>query len=165
MRSSRVSPYVFSQAQFPTGATPYSVVVGDFNGDGRLDLAVANADSANGNTVSILLGRVDLTFAPKVDYATGAAPYAVIAADFNGDGKLDLAVGEPNNHTISVLLGNGDGTFQSHVDLAVGQGPRSLAAGDFNNDGKVDIAVANQTDNTVSILLGVGGGAFTSHVD
>jgi hypothetical protein len=101
--------YVFSQAQFPTGATPYSVAVGDFNGDGRLDLAVANADSANGNTVSILLGRSDGTFAPKVDYATGAAPYAVIAADFNGDGKLDLAVAEPNNNTVSILLGNGDG--------------------------------------------------------
>src|SRR6266853_5002238 len=104
-------------------------------------------------------GKSDGTFAPKVDY------HALIAVDFNGDGKLDVAVAEPNSNTISILFGNGDGTLQSHIDLPVGQGPRSLVAGDFNNDGKVDIAVANQTDNTVSILLGNGGGSFTSHVD
>jgi hypothetical protein len=89
----------------------------------------------------------------------------VVAADFNGDGKLDLAAAEPNNNTISILFGNGDGTFQSHLDLPVGQGPRALVAVDFNNDRNVDIAVANQTDGTVSILLGNGGGSFGSHVD
>jgi YD repeat-containing protein len=154
------SSYVFNRAQFATGPTPLSLTVGDFNGDGKLDLAVANADSANGNSVSILLGKPDGTFAPKVDYATGAAPYSVIAADFNGDGKLDLAVAEPNNNAISILLGNGDGTFQPHADVSVGQGPRSLVAGDFNSDGKADLAVANQTDNSVSILLGSGDGTF-----
>src|SRR5437016_7515592 len=79
--------YVFNQAQFATGPTPLSVTVGDFNGDGKLDLAVANADGSNGNSVSILVGKSDGTFDSKVDYATGAAPYSVIAADFNKDGK------------------------------------------------------------------------------
>src|SRR5438105_2962358 len=78
--------YVFNQAQFTAGPVPYSLALGDFNGDGRLDVAVANAGSTSGG-VSVLLGRSDGTLAPKVDYATAAAPYAVIAADFNGDGK------------------------------------------------------------------------------
>jgi hypothetical protein len=151
------SSYVFSQAQFATGPSPVSVIVGDFNGDGRLDLAVANA---SGGSISVLLGKPDGTFAPKMDYATGTTPWSVVAADFNGDGKPDLAVANTNDNTTSILLGNGDGAFQSHIDLPVGLGPRSVAVGDFNGDGKADLAVANQTDNTVSILLGYGNGTF-----
>ncbi len=140
------SSYVFGQAQFATGPSPVSVIVGDFNGDGRVDLAVANASGGN---ISVLLGKPDGTFAPKVDYSTGTTPWSVVAADFNGDGKPDLAVANTNDNTISILLGNGDGAFQTHIDLPVGQSPRSVAVGDFNGDGKADLAVANQTDNTV----------------
>ena len=152
--------YLFGQAQFATGQGPISVIVGDFNGDGILDLAVANASG----TVSILLGKPDGTFAPRVDYPTGTSPSSVVAADFNGDGKLDLAVTNEFDNTVSILIGNGDGTFQSHIDLPVGLYPISLTAGDFNGDGKIDLAAANSGDNTVSILLGNGNGTFQPQV-
>jgi hypothetical protein len=160
LAQSSSSPYVFSEAQFSTGPTPYSVAAGDFNRDGKLDLAVANADSTNGNSVSVLLGNSDGTFQPKDDYLFGAAPYAVITGDVNSDGKLDLLLAEPNANSVSVLLGNGDGTFQSPLDFTVGQGPRALVISDFNRDGKMDLGVGNQTDNTISVLLGKGDGTF-----
>ena len=71
------------------GAYPYSVAIGDFNGDGRPDLAVANVDS---NTVSVLLGNGDGTFQAAVNYGVGTKPFSVVVGDFNGDGKPDLAV-------------------------------------------------------------------------
>jgi hypothetical protein len=82
------------------------------------------------------------------------------AADFNGDGKLDLAISDENAQTVSILLGNGDGTFQTHVDYAVGNDPTGIVAADFNGDGKIDLAVSNFNDSTVSILLGNGDGSF-----
>lgn len=85
-----------------------------------------------------------------------------MAADFNGDGKLDLAVANDATNTVSVLLGNEDGTFQAHVDFPVVQGPTSLAAGDFDGDGKTDLAVVG---NGFSYLLGKGDGTFQPHVD
>jgi len=151
---------------FTVGNTPQSVAVADFNGDGILDLAVANdAD----NTVSILLGSPngDGTFAAACGTpstppcpATGLGPVVVIAADFNNDGKQDLAVVNSAASTVSILLGNGDGTFQAKIDSATGTAPTSVAAGDFNGDGFVDLAVADNGASTVSILLGNGDGTF-----
>src|SRR5207302_913920 len=111
-----------------------------FNGDGRVDLAVANAGGGN---VSVLLGRGDGTFQPAANYDVGASPYSVAVGDFNGDGMADLAVANAGAGTISVLLGRGDGTFRTAVNYGVGASPRSVAVGDFNGDGKVDVAVAN----------------------
>jgi hypothetical protein len=91
-----------------------------------------------------------------------AAPSALTAADFNNDGRLDLAVANSGANTVSILLGNGNGTFGNKVDYAAGNVPVAVAAGDFNHDGILDLAVANQTDNTVSILLGAGGGVFNA---
>ena len=68
---------------------------------------------------------------------------AIVAGDFNGDGKLDLAVTDSGGNAVLVLLGNGDGTFQPPITIAVGNGPDAIVAGDFNNDGKLDLAVAN----------------------
>jgi hypothetical protein len=120
--------YIFGRADFPVGSGPNSFVavdefgnliaMGDFNGDGVKDLALVNGAD---NTVSILLGKSDGTFAPLVTYATGVGPLAVVAGDFNGDGNLDLAVtnAECSNYhgivtcsvnSVSILLGNGDGT-------------------------------------------------------
>src|ERR1019366_4226030 len=101
--------------KYPTGANPQAVAVGDFNGDGNLDLAIANS---TGNTVSVLLGKGDGTFSPKVDYATGSAPQGVVVGDFNGDGHLDMAVTNSASNTVSVFLGNGDGSFQPKADYA-----------------------------------------------
>ena len=139
------------------GSTPQAVASGDFNGDGKMDLATADS---SGNSVTILLGNGDGTFQAPTTYSVGNGPTALIAADFNGDGKLDLAVVNDNANTVSILLGNGDGTFQSAQDYAVGSGPRSIVAADFNGDGQVDLAISNISSNTVSILLGNGNGTF-----
>jgi hypothetical protein len=102
--------------------------------------------------------RCLLSFLPVVNYPVGVNPQAVVTGDFNGDGKLDLAVANTNSNTVSILLGKGDGTFQPAQNFATGAGPRSLAVGDFNNDGKLDIVTANY--GTVSVLLGNGDGTF-----
>jgi sugar lactone lactonase YvrE len=149
------------------GSTPNSVTVGDFNGDGIPDFATANFDDG---TVSIFLGKGDGTFtqAAKSPITVGSFPYAISAADFNGDGNIDLAVansaytsGAPG--TVTILLGSGNGTFTPATGspVSVGRTPQSVSVGDFNGDGIPDLAVANNGDDTVTILLGSGSGAFT----
>jgi hypothetical protein len=147
---------------------PWSVATGDFNGDGKPDLAVANygcplcQPPVNGS-VSVLLGNGDGTFQLWVNVFAGPNPQSVVAGDFNGDGKADLAVANNGSTNIAVLLGNGDATFQTPVSYGVGGAPAFLAPGvfapgDLNGDGKLDLAVANS--GGVSVLLGNGDGTF-----
>ena len=143
------------QVTYAVGTSPYALVAGDFNGDGHIDLAVANENS---NDVSILLGNGDGTFQPQVTYAVGPYPSAIAAGDFNGDGRTDLAVSNGIGNTISVLLGNGDGMFQSQVTTTVAADV--IVAGDFNGDGRLDLAVAETDNDGVSVLLGNGDGTF-----
>jgi len=160
--------YVFGRADFPTGIGPLSAIVADFNGDGKPDVAVVNSGE---NTVSILLGKGDGTFAPKQDFATGTDPVSVVTGDFNHDGKLDLAIANNYDLTVSILLGNGDGTFESGAVLPTQNPPQRLITGDFNGDGKLDLATVNSTDvtgtsnNSVSILLGHGDGTFAPAIE
>ena len=151
------------QVTYAVGLFPDAIVTGDFTGDGRTDLAVVNSGIyPNGGTVSVLLGNGDGTFQPQVTYAVGTHPDAIVAGDFTGNGRLDLAVANFLDKTVSVLLGNGDGTFQPQVTYAVGTHPDAIVAGDFTGNGRTDLAVANELDNTVSVLLGNGDGTFSN---
>jgi CSLREA domain-containing protein len=152
------------------GGTLGALVAGDFFGDGRLDLAVAvNGTDFNQPTdgVSLLLGYGNGTFVPEsgpLGNPVGAAPDAIVAGDFTGDGLTDLAVTNDGSSTVSVLLGNGDGTFAPQATYAVGMNPVGIVTGDWNGDGLLDLAVANSGTNTVSVLLGNGDGTFAPQV-
>jgi FG-GAP-like repeat/FG-GAP repeat len=146
----------------PVGLTPYSLAVGDFNGDGIPDLVTANDASVNGNpgSVTILLGAGNggFTEASGSPIPVGINPLIVAAGDFNGDDKVDLAVTNESDNSVAILLGNGDGTF-SHapsVHTPAGLSPLSVATADFNGDGAADLAVT-ETDslngNAVMVLL------------
>lgn len=138
----------------PAGASPISMAAGDFNRDGKRDVAVVNAGA---RTVQILLGDGTGAFTPGASYP-GSIPARVGAADLNLDGKTDLVV--TNEYNISLLLGNGDGTFSAAPNLASAQGPTSPVVADFNRDGKPDLAVAVYTGGNISIFPGNGNGTF-----
>ena len=132
-----------------------SLTVGDFNGDGKPDVAVTNAGD-----VGVYLGNGDGTFQPIVTYPVGVDPSSVTVGDFNGDNKPDLVVVDGQEYSISVLMGNGDGTFQAAKSFGTGREPLAAAVGDFNGDGKADVATVNAIGGTVSVLLGNGDGTF-----
>ena len=140
--------------------------MGDFNGDGKADLAMADYY----NTVAILLGRGNGTFQTSTAYPGNGINFtSVTAGDFNGDGKTDLAASEGSG-TVIILLGNGNGTFRAPTDYTVGDWPTSVTVGDFNGDGKANLVVANggsypNYGNTVSVLLGNGDGTFQAKSD
>jgi VCBS repeat-containing protein len=145
-------------ANVTTGDGPASVAVGDFNGDGSPDLAVANQLA---NTVSVLLGSAGGSFTRQIpDLAVGGFPTSVAVGDFNGDSDPDLAVTNGSG-SVSVLLGGGGASFTRQPDLTIGGTPWSVAVGDFNGDSDPDLAVANQLSNNVSVLIGGSGGSFT----
>ena len=144
-------PSFAAQAPYATGTTPYSVTLGDVNGDGRLDIVAANQGS---NNASVLLGNGNGTFGAEATFATGSVPRSVVLGDVNGDGKLDIITGNFNSNNASVLLGNGNGTFQTNTDFATGANPRSVSLGDVNGDGILDIITANVSSNNASVLLG-----------
>src|SRR5262245_28650548 len=105
-----VSHLLFAAAAEAQSSRPFSVAVGDFNGDKVEDLVVANYGSDN---VSVLLGNGDGTFQAARNFGVGSDPHSVAVGDFNGDGKPDVAVANQNSDNVSVLLGNGDGSFQA----------------------------------------------------
>ncbi len=149
-----------NRLDFPAGSVPSCVAVGDFNGDGRLDLAVA--DVGVGSYLSVLLGNGDGSFqAPRNFPAGGYEPSSVAVGDFNGDGRLDLAIANISSNDVSVMLGNGDGSFQAARNFPAGNYASSVAVGDFNGDGRPDLAVAiSLFPGGVAVLLGNGDGSF-----
>ena len=136
-----------------------SVAVGDFNGDGLLDVAL-NTAGPSGPAVEVLLGKGDGSFQSNhLILPVAQTPLSVAVGDFDGNGALDLVTANSNG-TVSVLLGNGGGSFRPRVDLTVGGSPHSIAVGDFNGDGRLDVAATQQLTDTVSVLLGHGDGTF-----
>jgi len=169
------APMNFSTQNFPAGNSPVAVAIADFNGDGKLDLAVAdNGDSttADDGGVSIMLGNGDGTFQAARQFRAGRNPVAIAIGDFNGDGRLDLVVSAMGdgptggNRELSILLGNGDGTFQAPITRTAGRNTFTLAVGDFNGDGKLDVAASDVSDPSVNadggveLFLGNGDGTL-----
>ena len=154
---------------------PVAVVVGDFNGDGKPDVAVAGSpgNANGGTTVTIFLATGPGTFGlgqvTTVETGVGTnEPVALATGDFNGDGKLDVAVTEYSNGAVAILTGTGNGAFAAPALYNAGTLPTAITAADFNGDGRPDLAVTNtlvtsgnQSDN-VSILIGDGGGTFSA---
>jgi uncharacterized repeat protein (TIGR01451 family) len=171
----------FTSRDYPVGQQPHAVLVYDFNGDGKPDIAVLNlggtSSSAGEGSVSILLGNGDGTFQPAKTFDVGGVnPTTFAVADFNGDGKLDLAIGglqapvQPTceANIVNVLFGNGDGTFQPPQQAVTANLLSNLVtAGDVNGDGKADIVIYKFFANScqaegISVFLGNGDGTFQS---
>src|SRR5205814_6067375 len=130
------------------GSLPWPVAVGDFNNDGKQDLATGKSGASN---VYILLGNcvsycANFTFAPAANYGTGSQPYALAVGDFNRDGIKDLATANYNASNVSILLGTGTGSFGAATNYATGPSPNAITVGDFNNDGNQDLAVAGYSN-------------------
>jgi len=141
---------------------PGYLATGDFNKDGRLDLAVAEGAPffpGNSPDVRILLGDGRGGFSPSATFFA-LFPEFVLAEDLNRDGILDLAVANPGPDRISVLLGDREGSFGPPNTLTAGLGAGAIVTGDFDRDGRLDLAVANKSSDFVSLLLGDGNGGF-----
>jgi len=149
------------------GVAPSAITSAIFNTGGFIDLAVANKGD---NNVSILLGQgtngvQNGTFSAQTTFATGNGPAGIATADFNNDGKPDLAVTNSTSSppTVSILLGNGDGTFTAHTDFTTGAGPAGIVAANFTGTNP-DLAVADESAPNLDILIGNGNGTFTAPI-
>ena len=150
-------PNFAAATSFPVGVDAAAVAVGDLNGDGKPDLAVANFSTDN---VSVLLGTGSGSFGAATNFPAGSGPFGVAIGDFNTDGRPDLAVANRFSNNVSVLLGTGTGSFGAPTNFGAGNNPTSVAIADLNADGKPDLAVTNENSLNVSILLGNGAGSF-----
>jgi hypothetical protein len=146
---------------FSTPRSPYlGAAVGDFKGDGNLDLIIGSANDGN---LCVRLGNGDGTFQDGLCFA-GGFPASIAAYDMNGDGEDDLVVGGQNPNTVSIFLANGDGTFTTTTQ-ALDYYPSAIAPGDFNGDGVIDLAIVSQhggsdSVGSITLLYGNSDGAF-----
>jgi hypothetical protein len=150
------------------GYLPVGMAVGDFNGDGKLDVAMLDTclsqeTCSAGGVVTILLGDGNGTLTTGGTFGVGFSPNSIVAADFNNDGILDLAVANSGSNldgSISELIGVGNGTFQPAHTVKSGANPEYIQAADINNDGKQDLVVVDSSTSSVEVLLGGGNGKF-----
>lgn len=160
-----------AKVDFTTGANPFSVAIGDLDGDGKFDIAVTNSNAGNVSVFRNTSTNGSITtssFAAKIDYLTGSNPYSVAIGDIDGDGKQDLVIANSGSGNVSVLRNYITGgtltvhSFATLVNVAAGSSPSSVAIGDLNEDGKPDIVVVNQSSNTVSVLRNNSSSGFIS---
>lgn len=147
------------------GYYPLSAVVGDFNRDGNLDLALI--DYLPTGRVYVFLGNGDGTFGAVETYTVGIQPIYAATASFRNNGILDLVVGDSLSQNVYVMLGNGDGTFRAPVAYHSGGEPYQVATGDFNEDGKIDIISVARTGTCtcMEVLPGNGDGTFALPIE
>ncbi|HEY0076328.1 MAG TPA: FG-GAP-like repeat-containing protein [Abditibacteriaceae bacterium] len=142
---------------FKVGTAPRGIASGDFNFDGKLDIATANNVHQTlyygSNGLSVLSGNGDGTFNAAVNYDVGTRPWDVVVADFNGDGKSDLATSNGGSNNVSLFFGDGTGAFAPAGNYGVGANPAGISTGDFNGDGVLDLAAANRDSDNISVLL------------
>jgi VCBS repeat protein/FG-GAP repeat protein len=158
-------PLFIPQAPISVVNVPTALAAADLNGDGHLDLAIADATSdISRDSIAIRLGNGSGSFGAAARYEVGDGVDSIVVADFNGDGKLDLATANSHDGSISILRGNAAGAFAAQLVVPAGNEPLSMVSGDFDEDGDVDLAVTNFFDATVSVLLGDGSGRFDQSV-
>ena len=156
-----------SQTDYSTGLNsgPISVSSADVNGDNKTDIIVANFDSA---TIGVLLNMGNGTFTSQTIYSTGNAsgPRSLVAADINGDHKLDMIVSNRLAHNVGVFLNVGNGIFTNQTIYSTGDGssPVSVVTADINSDNMLDIIVANTQSDNIGIYLNVANGMFTNPI-
>ncbi|MEG4348172.1 DUF4347 domain-containing protein [Microcoleus sp. LAD1_D3] len=157
-----------------SGEQHSDIAIQDFNGDGKLDLAVANTKNNSGTSqvkdgfVSIRLGTGTGSFGNPTNFNQGTDPWYIVAGDFNGDSKVDLATVSANNDKISILFGDGTGSFSTPVNIKTSTFKDGVTTADFNGDGKLDLVTFNSTsnnDNRISVFLGDGNGNFNAPIN
>ena len=144
-------------AAYTVGDTPFTVVTGDWDGDGDIDLAVANRLS---DDLSILFNNGNAEFTEATNVPVGAGPIFLVTLDADGDDDLDFMTANPAVHTLTLLLNDGAGAFTPTSTYTAGTSPASLATGDFDRDGDTDVVAANFSSNDVTILFNDGDGDF-----
>lgn len=166
--SMRAAPSYELPNSFSGYGETYSVATGDFNGDGIPDVVVGQAYNYGSTGVTVYLAKGDGSFYPGVSYGASDDLGYVAVADFNGDGKLDIAATDSQGGVVQIFLGNGDGTFSIGgaypTDTGEGPYPQNVVTGDFNQDGVIDLAIANEDTSSVGVLLGKGDGTFAPAV-
>ncbi len=144
----------------PVRGQPTGLVVGDYNNDKHMDVAVALAGSGN-KGVAVLWGDGKGKFIQSNLYRGGGQPLSIANIDANGDGYMDLVTSSNSLHALTMVINNKDGTFSSLRDFASGEFPKFAAVADFTGDNIPDLAVTNATLDKVSVSLGKGDGTFT----